>query len=257
MIEHGWATANPSRSRTNLDVDMDRRRVRCARYEAEVHALLEYTAGSGMREGLTGVQRAMIYRCAIVTGLRAGELASLKVRNLTLEGERPVVSLRARSSKRRPGEVLPLRTGRAQHLARFVAGFAPSSPLFPIDKTWRSAKMPAAGFEAWQSQSNGNHARAAGRGELEGKVVDFHSLRHTLVTLLTRAGVGAKVAQAQVRHSTQLLTFGAYDHAPLGDERPVLELSCEIAVDRRSARGEKASRTGCSGGGALRHCHQH
>jgi hypothetical protein len=42
---------------------------------------------------------------------------------------------------------------------------------------------------------------------------DFHALRHTYVSMLDRAGVSAKTAQALARHSDVRMTLNRYTHA--------------------------------------------
>jgi len=52
------------------------------------------------------------------------------------------------------------------------------------------------------------------------RYADFHALRHTFVTFLSRSGLTVKQAQALARHSTPTLTFGTYCHvteAELGE----------------------------------------
>jgi hypothetical protein len=44
---------------------------------------------------------------------------------------------------------------------------------------------------------------------------DFHALRHTYVSMLTRSGLSVKQAQKLARHSTPELTIGRYTHAEL------------------------------------------
>ncbi len=57
----------------------------------------------------------------------------------------------------------------------------------------------------------------------EGRVLDFHSLRHTFGTNLARAGVAPKVAQELMRHSDINLTMGTYTHVGLYDLNAAVE----------------------------------
>src|SRR5262249_7907642 len=50
-----------------------------------------------------------------------------------------------------------------------------------------------------------------------GRVADFHSLRHSYITLLDRSGVSPKVAKELARHSDIRLTMNVYTHAGLHD----------------------------------------
>jgi integrase len=52
---------------------------------------------------------------------------------------------------------------------------------------------------------------------------DFHSLRHSFLTLLARSGVHPKLSQALARHSTIMLTLDRYSHVQLLDEAAALE----------------------------------
>src|SRR5260370_4865456 len=51
----------------------------------------------------------------------------------------------------------------------------------------------------------------------EGRVADFHALRHSYITLLSRSGVSPKVAQELARHSDIRLTMNVYTHTGLFD----------------------------------------
>ncbi len=53
------------------------------------------------RYGMSGQERATLYKLAIETGLRAGELASLTRASFTLDADKPTVTVDAAYSKRR------------------------------------------------------------------------------------------------------------------------------------------------------------
>ena len=50
-----------------------------------------------------------------------------------------------------------------------------------------------------------------------GRVADFHALRHTFITELVRAGVAPKDAKELARHSTITLTMDRYAHVGIRD----------------------------------------
>ena len=56
-----------------------------------------------------GRERALIYKTLVLTGLRKGELASLSVGQLELDGTMPFVELEAADEKNREGSTIPLR----------------------------------------------------------------------------------------------------------------------------------------------------
>ncbi len=61
-------------------------------------------------------------------------------------------------------------------------------------------------------------------------VIDFHSLRHTMITRLARSGVHPKVAQELARHSTITLTMDVYSHVAPEEQVRAIESLPELAV---------------------------
>ena len=57
----------------------------------------------------------------------------------------------------------------------------------------------------------------------DGRLVDFHSLRHTYVTQIVASGASVKVAQELARHSTPTLTIGRYAKTQLHDLTAAVE----------------------------------
>jgi integrase len=57
----------------------------------------------------------------------------------------------------------------------------------------------------------------------DGRVADFHALRHTFITNLVRGGVHPKVAQTLARHSTITLTMDRYSHTVVGEQVAALD----------------------------------
>ena len=58
----------------------------------------------------------------------------------------------------------------------------------------------------------------------EGKVLDFHSLRHTFISRMVRAGVNPKDAQTLARHSVITLTMDRYAHVDRKDVAAALSM---------------------------------
>jgi integrase len=71
------------------------------------------------------------------------------------------------------------------------------------------------------------------RGDLEtagipyadeaGRVLDFHSTRHTFISRLAEGGVHPKMAQTLARHSSITLTMDFYTHLSIHDQTAALE----------------------------------
>ena len=68
-----------------------------------------------------GRERALIYKTLVLTGLRKGELASLTVGQLKLDGPMPFVILNAADEKNRQGSTIPLRHDLANDLTEGLA----------------------------------------------------------------------------------------------------------------------------------------
>lgn len=172
----------------------------------QVGMLLQSVEAAPERLGMTGRERSMLYRLAVETGLRAGELRSLKAADFDLSGN--VVRLAGKHTKNRNDATLPLRAGTVELLKKFLAGKMPGAAVF---------NMPPAGAVAKMIQDD---LRAAGIDPADdgsGKL-DFHCLRHTFATLLIQTGVDIKTAQTLLRHSNPSLTLGVYTHTLRGAE---------------------------------------
>ena len=191
----------------------DRRYSRRALTEAEVSALLATATTGPDRQGLSGSDRGLIYRLALETGLRASEITSLRAGSFDFEPGRASVTLEAAYSKRRRKDVMPLRAALAAALRDHLAHRMPSTPAFAIPLHWRQAEMIAADLVATKVEAV----------DAEGRHADFHALRHTFITNLSRAGVNPKIAQSLARHSSIVLTMDHYTHLRVDDDRRALE----------------------------------
>lgn len=172
----------------------------------ELRTLLDVTAAQPGRFNMTGQQRAMLYRLAVETGLRALELRSLTVSSFDFVGN--VVSVESDDTKNRKGAVLPLKTDTAELLKRSMTGKLPQTPAFTLPSRSHMAGMFKADLLA-----AGIDPQDDGAGKL-----DFHALRHTFGSLLAAAGVHPKVAQDLMRHSDINLTMSRYTHTLIGQK---------------------------------------
>jgi integrase len=156
--------------------------------------------------GLTGPERAMLYRFASTTGLRAEELSSLTPLHFELDLDPPIVTLEAKRSKRGTEDELPLLAAIVADLRKYIGRLGPNDRLWPDrrdfpSRAWwkRGAPMIAADLKA-----------AGIPFKLEGRVYDFHALRSQFATDLERAGVPLSRAQKLLRHSSPTLTQKHY-----------------------------------------------
>ena len=202
LVKDRRASENPVAYLDGLNVKTDRRRDRRALAADELRKLLESTRGGPDRAGMTGPERAMLYRLALETGLRQNELRSLTRASFDLTAAEPSVTVRAGYSKRRREDVLPLRPELADELRGFLARLMPDAAAFRM-----LAKRAAGNAFREDVEAAGIAYRDA-----DGRVFDFHGLRHQFISNLARGGVHPKTAQALARHSTITLTMDRYSH---------------------------------------------
>jgi len=192
-----------------MNARADRKVTRRALTADELRRLVEAAERGAPAYGMDGLTRALLYRVAAETGLRANELRSLTLASFEgLEGPRPAVRLHAGSSKRRREDLIPLRVETARAIAVRVGNYATfSDRIFPVPS--KSAPMIRVDLIA---------AGIAER-DASNRRIDFHALRVTFVTNLARAGVPMGLAQTLARHSTPVLTFSIYSQFADSEQR--------------------------------------
>jgi integrase len=193
------------------NVKLDRRHDRRNLEPDELCRLLAATRDSDRTfRGLAGADRFVIYLTAMGTGLRAGELASLTPDGFDLGATVPVVTVRAGYTKNKNTATLPLSPELLAVLRDYLTGRPAGEPLWP--GTWH---------EKGADMLKVDLAAAALPYEVSGPdgplFADFHALRHSFITMLSRGGVDVKLAQELARHSDIRLTMQRYTHARLHD----------------------------------------
>jgi integrase len=176
----------------------------------------------------------VLYMMAALTGIRHGEFKKLRWGDINLSAENASVTVRASVSKNHKQACLPLhRILREELLAYRPANVSGGEFVFggvvPRSKLFRK------------------HLQAAGipKKDSEGRVVDFHSFRHTLCTNLHLAGVPLREAMELMRHSDVRLILHIYADTSLFALRPAVEkLPCNYSNDdaQRDAQRNGASR---------------
>jgi len=200
---------NPLAPLETMNTKADRRRIRRALTEGELVKLLEATEPGKTVKGLSGPDRAMLYRVAVYTGYRAGELGSVTPESFDLVGDHPSLSVTAGNSKRRRHDTIPLHPELIAVLTPWLAQKPSGKPVWA--GRWAERKDGAKMLRV--------DLKAAGiaHEDEEGRVVDFHSLRHTFASRLARAGVSVQQAKELMRHSDVNLTMNVYTHLQLHD----------------------------------------
>jgi integrase len=114
--------------------ETDRRRERRALTTEELLRLVKAAEHGEVRCRLAGPDRAMLYRIALGTGYRSGELQSLTPESFDLDGEYPTITVEAGSSKRRRREVQPIQPALAALLRLWLADKPRGERIFPVNR---------------------------------------------------------------------------------------------------------------------------
>ena len=144
--------------------------------------------------------------CAVLTGMRRGELLGLRWEDIDLEGHRifvrralwrgKFVTPKSRRSRRTIDLAPTLRAALAKLPSRFQGGLVFCSPDGePINPDTFAQR---------------DWARALRRAEL--RRIRFHDLRHTYASLLIAQGAHPKYIQAQLGHASIQTTLDRYGH---------------------------------------------
>ena len=195
--------------------------------------------------GLTGPDRFHLYAMACGTGFRASALASLSPGSFDLAGELPTVTLAARHAKNRKTKVQPIPPDLAELMRGYLAGRPAGQPVW--GGTWarnhRGAEMLRIDLKA----AGIPYTVEGPDGPL---YADFHSLRHSYLTLGGRAGIDLRTLQELAGHSTPVLT-ARYSHRRLHDLAGAVEKlpSFLPTGDEGAAKSARVGATGTEGFG--------
>lgn len=207
LVADGRLAVNELGSVSTQSVRSDRRLKRRALSKAEAAKLIAATEASTVnRFNMTPRDRAMLYRFALGTGLRANEIASITPDAIVFEVAQPHVDLEAKVEKNRKGTKQPLPAHLVRDLAAWMLGRPADRPMFAFNRyalaTGLFADLKAAGIEPTNKA---------------GERVDFHALRHTFITWLATSGVPLVTAQRLARHSSPTITADYYVHLDVED----------------------------------------
>ena len=182
----------PLEGLTGFNAKEDRRHDRRTLSLDELQRLIAVAERGPDFQAMTGPARSLCYRLAASTGLRHGEIAS--VRPASFDWKAPSVTVEAAYTKNGDPATLPIPSDLASDLRPYVATLATDSPVFPL---------PAKGADMLRAD-----LEAAGIPYVDasGLFFDFHALRCQTATLADAAGVSPRVVQRLMRHSTLELT---------------------------------------------------
>jgi len=233
--DRAWAMESPLRRLHKLSTKEDPRHTRRAISIEDLRKLLQTTADGPERYGMGGSERYLLYRLAVETGLRAGELRRLHKGDFDLEAGTVTVRA-ARATKNKQTREQALSPGLCVELRDFLAGKLPAAKAFGgsyMQLTDRTADMvkqdlDAAGLPYTDDQGN---------------VFDFHSLRVETASLLVNAGVDPKQAQEIMRHSSIGLTMDTYAKV-LGGRKKAQAVASLPDLSLPESQRQAAAKTG-------------
>ncbi len=183
-----------------------------------------------------GQERELIYKVAVTTGLRKNELASLTIGQLGLDGDFPHVRLNAADEKNRKGNSIPLRSEVADELREWLKSVGADSrnvlSMFGRGDSDNSAaaKLFNVPDDLCKVFERDRAVAGIAKSDDRGRTVDVHALRHTFGTMLSKAGVSPRVAQAAMRHSSIDLTMNVYTVPRLLDVQGAIESLPQIST---------------------------
>ena len=193
------------------DAKNDRKHVRRRVTDAEIMAVIAAAEGAAKRFGLSGPDRAMLYRIAYGTGFRAKELRSLVAEQFRLHADPPTITVLAAYTKNGEEAVQPIQASLADLLRPWLATKPAMGVVFKgmsiLTADMLKADLEAAGVPYRTSEG----------------VFDFHSSRVTYISNLVSNGVSVKTCQVLARHSDPALTIGIYAKTSLHDIRGAVE----------------------------------
>jgi len=199
-----------------------------------------------------GRERALVYKTMVLTGLRKGELASLTVGQVCLDGPMPYLELDAAHEKNREGSQIPLRRDLAIELEQWVtfkrnAHRDDATIAISCQQSQEriQADEPLFYVPTGLVRILDRDLKAAGipKHDEQGRSVDVHALRHSFGTLLSSNGVAPRTAQAAMRHSTIDLTMNVYTDPKLLDVQGALESLPSLSIAEAHPEVQKATGT--------------
>jgi integrase/recombinase XerD len=224
---------------SKMNTETDRRRIRRPLTMQEFQMLLESAESGPSIQNISGPDRAVLYIVGAYTGFRRKEIASIYPHSFDFDSEPPILTIEAAYSKHRRTDVIPLRRDFAERIRVWITskgGSGHGGPLFDMAEK-RTAEMIKKDLERVgipYVNERGHYA-------------DFHALRKTFITNLSRAGVPPKTTQMLARHSDINLTMNVYTALGMLDQAAAVEALPAIPYDHRGDEAEVLQATGTEG----------
>ena len=195
-----------------------------------------------------GQERVLIYKTLALTGLRRGELASLTIGQLQLDGPHPFAVLNAADEKNRQGSSIALRADVAgelrdwvEHKQKTASANQPTIKLRSVKSIELPSDSPLFDVPKGLVRILDRDCKLAGIAKKDdrGRTVDVHALRYSFATMLSQAGVAPRTAQAAMRHSTIDLTMNTYTDPRLLDIHGALNSLPTFSLDSQPNKNKQ------------------
>jgi integrase len=243
-VENKRLAVNPFEGMLKANEKADRRRQRRSMTEPELLKLLDVarrrplldaqTVRRGERKGEAyaklreatkqtldrlGRERALVYKALILTGLRKGELASLSVGQLHVDGRIPYVDLYAADEKNRQGSEIILRDDLADDLRHWIAE--------KLECLQAEAREKGEPIPVRLPMELPLFTVPAGLLRILNRDLDMAGIPKKDErgrTLVSKGGVAPRTAQAAMRHADIRMTMQTYTDPKLLDVRTALDV---------------------------------
>jgi integrase len=185
----------------------------------EVARLIRAAQTGETWRGISGAERALIYRLSVESGLRYNELKTLKVSDFDFKTG--TVEVKDANEKSRRGDILQLKKSTAEEIKQFLSNKTPQATAFRLKKGYLMIRrdLEAADIDY----------------EVDGRFADWHSLRHTTASLLIKSGANPKEVQRIMRHRSADLTLSKYTHLYAGQLKATIENLPDFVVEQDEA----------------------
>ncbi len=174
---------------------------------SDLAKLIDVAENSPAVAGMSGRERALLYRTMLASGLRLGESSRLLVEHLCDDGiHAPAVITKNEKEAR-----IRLPRQLVDQLREHVAGREAEAKVFAIPSNphrMLKVDLVTAGIP---------------RKTVDG-IFDFHGFRHQCATILASTGAPPKAIQSHMRHSSIKLTLDTYGHLFDRDRTRVAEV---------------------------------
>ena len=197
-----------------------------------------------------GRERALIYKTLVLSGLRKGELTSLTVAQVRLDGAIPCIELDAADEKNRQGNGIVIRADLADDLRHWLAD---KLTELQAEARRRGEPIPArlpvetplfyVPDKLIKIFDRDLKAASIAKRDERGRTLDVHALRTTFGTLLSKGGVPLRTAQAAMRHADPSLTANVYTDPKLLDVHGALDALPKLPLDVRQNASAAATGT--------------